>query len=177
MVPMTTLVARHVLAGNVLAIEPCTSVYRIHAHVYPYRQLLVWATRYLQCSSFVVESKKRVKVVKVDYTGTLAYLGTRCTACIVYVMYHSRYVYAARIPVHVQSFTLCYNGAQNVLYNVSCWPSVKALNLCRSGPRITSPSFSLFPEQVPILCVSSESIYTFFGLFFFLFVCFLLCFS
>ena len=118
MVPMTTLVARHVLAGNVLAIEPCTSVYRIHAHVYPYRQLLVWATRYLQCSSFVVESKKRVKVVKVDYTGTLAYLGTRCTACIVYVMYHSRYVYAARIPVHVQSFTLCYNGAQNVLYNV-----------------------------------------------------------
>ena len=86
--------------------------------------------------------------MKIDYTSMLAYLGTRCTACIVHMMYHSRYVYAAHIPVHVQTSTLCYNAAQNVLYDVSCWPSVKALNLW-IRPKNMSPSFPikrLFPE-------------------------------
>ena len=126
----------------------------------------------------MVESKKRVKVVKIDYTSTLAYLGTRCTACIVHMMYHSRYVYAAHIPVHVQTSTLCYNAAQNVLYNISCWPSVKALKLWIRSKNM-SPSFPIKPLFSELKTVGSnpkcflcEYIFIYIFLFVYLFFCF-----
>ena len=51
MVSMTVFVARDVLASNALAIEPSTSVPNT-CHVYPYHQLLVWATRYYIALTF-----------------------------------------------------------------------------------------------------------------------------